>query len=157
MSLYKGHLHTHTSLSDGIKLPSDAYEYVKNNTTLDFYAVTEHDVTYDISTGSDYIDDYLDSYSDEYKLLHEQSNDHNQNNQFITLPGTEVTWYDDAGHINLFNADWFPRTYGKGADGTWGWGNRKYDLPTFYARLAQDPDAIAQFNHSIRFRKGKLF
>ncbi|MBP1914982.1 hypothetical protein J2Z23_001937 [Lederbergia galactosidilyticus] len=157
MSLYKGHLHTHTSLSDGIKLPSDAYEYVKNNTNLDFYAVTEHDVTYDISTGSDYIDDYLDSYSDEYKLLHEQSNDHNQNNQFITLPGTEVTWYDDAGHINLFNADWFPRTYGKGADGTWGWGNRKYDLPTFYARLAQDPDAIGQFNHPSASGKGNFF
>src|SRR5690606_24066379 len=94
MNLYKGHLHTHTSLSDGIKLPNDAYDYVKKNTDMDFYAVTEHDVTYDISTGSDYIDDYKQSYSDEYKILHQQSEEHNQNNQFITLPGTEVTWYD---------------------------------------------------------------
>src|SRR5699024_2664629 len=23
----------------------------------------------------------------------------------------------------------------------------KYDLPTFYSRLSQDPDALAQFNH----------
>jgi hypothetical protein len=52
-SLYKGHMHTHTSLSDGILLPNDAYNFVKANTDFDFYAVTEHDVTYDISTGSE--------------------------------------------------------------------------------------------------------
>lgn len=146
-SLFKGHMHTHTSLSDGILLPNDAYNFVKANTDFDFYAVTEHDVTYDISTGSDFITNVQDSYSEEYKLLHEQSDAHNHDNEFITLPGTEVTWYDEAGHINLFNAAWFARTHGVGADGTWGWSDIKYDLPTFYARLAQDPNAIAQFNH----------
>lgn len=146
-SLFKGHMHSHTSLSDGILLPNDAYNFVKANTDFDFFAVTEHDVTYDISTGSDYITNVQDSYSDEYKLLHEQSDAHNHDHQFITLPGTEVTWYDEAGHINLFNAPWFARTHGVGADGTWGWSDIKYDLPTFYARLAQDPNAIAQFNH----------
>lgn len=146
-SLFKGHMHTHTSLSDGILLPNDAYNFVKANTDFDFYAVTEHDVTYDISTGSDFITDVQDSYSEEYKLLHEQSDAHNRDHEFITLPGTEVTWYDEAGHINLFNAPWFARTHGVGADGTWGWSDIKYDLPTFYARLAQDPNAIAQFNH----------
>ncbi|WP_245640172.1 CehA/McbA family metallohydrolase [Paenibacillus dakarensis] len=146
-SMFKGHLHTHTSLSDGILLPNDAYNFVKANTDFDFYAVTEHDVTYDISTGSDFITDVQDSYSDEFKILHEQSNAHNKDNEFVTLPGTEVTWYDEAGHINLFNTPWFARTHGVGADGTWGWSDIKYDLPTFYARLAQDPNAIAQFNH----------
>ncbi|WP_261800352.1 CehA/McbA family metallohydrolase [Paenibacillus sp. PAMC21692] len=146
-SLFKGHMHTHTSLSDGILLPNDAYNFVKANTDFDFYAVTEHDVTYDISTGSDFITNVQDSYSEEYKLLHEQSDAHNRDNEFITLPGTEVTWYDESGHINLFNAPWFARTHGVGADGTWGWSDIKYDLPTFYARLAQDPNAIAQFNH----------
>ncbi|WP_246245894.1 CehA/McbA family metallohydrolase [Paenibacillus lemnae] len=146
-SLYKGHLHSHTSLSDGILLPNDAYNFVKNNTDFDFFAVTEHDVTYDISTGSDFITNVQDSYSDEYKVLHEQSDVHNHDNEFVTLPGTEVTWYDESGHMNLFNAEWFARTHGAGADGTWGWGDIKYDLPTFYARLAQDPQAIAQFNH----------
>lgn len=146
-SLFKGHMHSHTSLSDGILLPNDAYNFVKANTDFDFFAVTEHDVTYDISTGSDYITNVQDSYSEEYKLLHEQSEAHNHDHDFITLPGTEVTWYDEAGHINLFNAPWFARTHGVGADGTWGWSDIKYDLPTFYARLAQDPNAIAQFNH----------
>ncbi|WP_259391306.1 CehA/McbA family metallohydrolase [Paenibacillus sp. 1011MAR3C5] len=146
-SLFKGHMHSHTSLSDGVLLPNDAYNFVKANTDFDFFAVTEHDVTYDISTGSDFITNVQDSYSEEYKLLHEQSDAHNHDNEFITLPGTEVTWYDEAGHINLFNAPWFARTHGVGADGTWGWSDIKYDLPTFYARLAQDPDAIAQFNH----------
>ncbi|EHB66044.1 MULTISPECIES: CehA/McbA family metallohydrolase [Paenibacillus] len=146
-SLFKGHMHSHTSLSDGILLPNDAYNFVKSNTDFDFFAVTEHDVTYDISTGSDFITNVQDSYSDEYKLLHEQSDAHNRDYEFITLPGTEVTWYDESGHINLFNAPWFARTHGVGADGTWGWSDIKYDLPTFYARLAQDPNAIAQFNH----------
>lgn len=146
-SLFKGHMHSHTSLSDGILLPNDAYDFVKANTDFDFFAVTEHDVTYDISTGSDFITNVQDSYSKEYKLLHEQSDAHNRDNEFITLPGTEVTWYDESGHINLFNAPWFARTHGVGADGTWGWSDIKYDLPTFYARLAQDPHAIAQFNH----------
>ncbi|WJH37280.1 Ig-like domain-containing protein [Paenibacillus sp. CC-CFT747] len=146
-SLFKGHMHSHTSISDGILLPDDAYNFVKANTDFDFFAVTEHDVTYDISTGNDFITNVQDSYSEEYKLLHEQSDAHNRDNEFITLPGTEVTWYDEAGHMNLFNAAWFARTHGVGADGTWGWGDIKYDLPTFYARLAQDPDAIAQFNH----------
>lgn len=146
-SLFKGHMHSHTSLSDGILLPNDAYDFVKANTDFDFFAVTEHDVTYDISTGSDFITNVQDSYSEEYKLLHEQSDAHNRDHEFITLPGTEVTWYDESGHINLFNAPWFARTHGVGADGTWGWSDIKYDLPTFYARLAQDPHAIAQFNH----------
>lgn len=146
-SLFKGHMHSHTSLSDGILLPKDAYSFVKANTDFDFFAVTEHDVTYDISTGSDFITNVQDSYSDEYKLLHEQSDAHNRDHEFITLPGTEVTWYDESGHINLFNASWFARTHGVGADGTWGWSDIKYDLPTFYARLAQDPNALAQFNH----------
>ncbi|MCT1398128.1 CehA/McbA family metallohydrolase [Paenibacillus sp. p3-SID867] len=146
-SLFKGHMHSHTSLSDGILLPNDAYDFVKANTDFDFFAVTEHDVTYDISTGSDFITNVQDAYSKEYKLLHEQSDAHNRDNEFITLPGTEVTWYDESGHINLFNAPWFARTHGVGADGTWGWSDIKYDLPTFYARLAQDPHAIAQFNH----------
>ena len=103
-SLFKGHMHTHTSLSDGILLPNDAYNFVKANTDFDFYAVTEHDVTYDISTGSDFITNVQDSYSEEYKLLHEQSDAHNRDHEFITLPGTEVTWYDEVGHIDLFNA-----------------------------------------------------
>ena len=93
--------------------------------------MTEHDVTYDISTGSDFITNVQDSYSEEYKPPHEQSDAHNRDNEFITPPGTEVTWYDESGHINLFNAPWFARTHGVGADGTWGWSDIKYDLPTF--------------------------
>lgn len=35
-SLFKGHMHSHTSLSDGILLPNDAYNFVKSNTDFDF-------------------------------------------------------------------------------------------------------------------------
>ncbi|MGG1574323.1 CehA/McbA family metallohydrolase [Fictibacillus sp. NRS-1165] len=146
LKLYTGELHTHTSLSDGIKYPKDAYQFVKEHTNLDFYGVTEHDVTFDVSSNNDYLQSYKDSYSAEYKQLHEESNKAN-GKDLVALPGVEVTWYDGAGHMNLFNTEWFPRTYGKGAPEDFGMGNIKYDLPTFYARLAEDPKAIAQFNH----------
>lgn len=159
MKLYKGQLHSHTSLSDGIKLPDDAYKYVKQYTDLDFFAVTEHDVTFEISTSNDYLEYYQDSHSDEYKILHEQSNAHNKDHEFLALPGVEMTWYDKAGHMNLFNSAWFPRTHAIGGSGN-GWiegGNLMYNLPTVYARLAQDSQAIAQFNHPYKTRHGNFF
>lgn len=159
MQLYKGQLHSHTSISDGIKWPDDAYKFVKQHTDLDFYAVTEHELTFEISTGNDYLTEYQDSYSEDYRLLHEQSDEHNIDHEFVALPGVEVTWYDKAGHMNLFNTAWFPRTHAIGGSGN-SWvegGNLMYNLPTVYARLAQDSQAIAQFNHPSKSRHGNFF
>ncbi|ONK23582.1 hypothetical protein BLX87_10205 [Bacillus sp. VT-16-64] len=156
MKLYRGEIHAHTSISDGVEFPKDAFEYVQKHTNHDFFGTTEHDVTFDISSGNDYLKRYQDSYSEEYKLTRKQHDDYNTD-QFVTVPGIEVTWYDNAGHINLFNTEWFPRTYGKGATGQFGMGVLRYDLPTFYGRLSEDPDAIAQFNHPDAMRKGDFF
>ncbi|NGP44972.1 CehA/McbA family metallohydrolase [Bacillaceae bacterium SIJ1] len=156
MKLYRGELHAHTSISDGVLMPKDAFEHVQANTALDFFGTTEHDVTYDISSGNSYLQKYEDSYSEEFKVVHEQHNDYNSR-EFVTVPGTEVTWYDQAGHVNLFNTEWFPRTYGKGATGQFGMGDLKYDLPTFYGRVSQDQDAIVQFNHPDAGGKGDFF
>ncbi|MTW84359.1 metallophosphoesterase [Virgibacillus dakarensis] len=156
MKLYKGELHAHTSISDGVLMPADAFDHVKENTNLDFFGTTEHDVTYEISSGNSFLKNYKDSYSDEYNIFREQHNEYNSK-EFVTVPGTEVTWYDNAGHVNLFNTEWFPRTYGKGATGQFGMGDLKYDLPTFYGRLAQDREAIVQFNHPDVGGKGDFF
>lgn len=51
-TLYTGQVHSHTSLSDGEKLPGDAWEYVKENSTLDFFGVTDHDVCLDYRNGA---------------------------------------------------------------------------------------------------------
>ncbi|MEH7011041.1 metallophosphoesterase [Neobacillus niacini] len=156
MKLYTGEAHSHTSISDGILMPKDAFEYVQKNTNFDYFGTAEHDVTFDISSGNDYLTDYKDSYSDEYKILRAAHDEYNRDG-FVTVPGIEVTWYDQAGHLNLYNTEWFPRTYGKGATGQFGMGDLKYDLPTFYARLAQDPEAIVQFNHPDSGGKGDFF
>ncbi|MEH7272865.1 metallophosphoesterase [Neobacillus vireti] len=156
MKLYTGEAHSHTSISDGILMPKDAFEYVKKNTNFDYFGTAEHDVTFDISSGNDYLTNYKDSYSDEYKILRAAHDEYNRDG-FVTIPGIEVTWYDQAGHLNLYNTEWFPRTYGKGATGQFGMGDLKYDLPTFYARLAQDPEALVQFNHPDAGGKGDFF
>ncbi|WP_257535713.1 CehA/McbA family metallohydrolase [Mesobacillus foraminis] len=156
MKLYTGEAHSHTSLSDGILMPEDAFDFVKQNTGLDYFGTAEHDVTFDISSGHDYFTNYKQSYSEEYKLSRAAHDQHNSRD-FVTVPGVEVTWYDQAGHLNLYNTEWFPRTYGKGATGQFGMGDAKYDLPTFYARLAEDPNAIVQFNHPDAGGKGDFF
>jgi large repetitive protein len=146
MKLYRGEFHSHTSISDGKLLPKDAFKHVQEQTNLDFFGTAEHEVTFDISSGNDYLEDYRDSYSEEYKYV-KSEHDHFNTESFATIPGVELTWYDMSGHMNIYNAEWFPRTYGVGATGQFGIGDLKYDLPTFYGRVANDPTAIAQMNH----------
>ncbi len=155
LKLFTGELHSHTSISDGVLFPEDAVNHVAENTNLDFYSTSEHDVTFDITTGNDYLESYTDSYSDEYKFSRSEL-DRLNSDSLVTIPGVEVTWYDNAGHINLFNTEWFPRTYGKGATGQFGMGELMYDLPTFYGRLAEEEGAIAQFNHPDPNSKGNF-
>ncbi|MCC3356112.1 GLUG motif-containing protein [Bacillus sp. REN16] len=146
MKLYRGEFHSHTSISDGKLLPEDAFKHVQAQTNLDFFGTAEHEVTFDISSGNDYLEDYRDSYSEEYKFVKDEHDRFNKKT-FATIPGVELTWYDMSGHVNIYNAEWFPRTYGVGATGQFGIGDLKYDLPTFYGRIANDPTAIAQLNH----------
>lgn len=155
MKLYTGELHSHTSISDGVLFPEDAVNHVAKNTNLDFYSTSEHDVTFDITTGNDYLERYIDSYSEEYKFSRSEL-DRLNSDSLVTVPGVEVTWYDNAGHINLFNTEWFPRTTGEGATGQFGMGQLMYDLPTFYGRLAEEEGAIAQFNHPDANSKGNF-
>lgn len=156
-TLYTGQVHSHTSLSDGEKLPEDAYEHVRENTTLDFFGVTDHDVCLDYRNGDDYLTDVNDALSDDWRFLHETADRYNQDGGFVAIAGEEITWYDQSGHMNLFNTDWKVTAFAKTR---WDWvgsGDVKYDLPTFYARLAQDPEAIAQFNHPNPTGKGDFW
>ncbi|RED63039.1 S-layer homology domain-containing protein [Cohnella lupini] len=163
-SLYTGEFHAHTSVSDGVKLPPDAFEYVHDKTQADFFAVTEHDVMWDIRNGDDFIDDWRDAASEEWRYVHERAFAFNESqDDLVAVPAIENTWYDGTGHINVFNSDWHAtaRATEKGSvDGflnSFGTGNMMYDLYTFYARLKQDPDAIAQFNHPNPTSKGDFF
>ncbi|MEV5741261.1 metallophosphoesterase [Microbispora rosea] len=163
-SLYTGEFHAHTSVSDGAELPPDAYTHVHDETDADFFAVTEHDVMWDIRNGDDFVDDWRDADSAEWRYLHESAAKFNADQKdLVAVPATENTWYDGTGHINVFDTDWHvtARATEKGSvDGfgnAFGTGDMKYDYFTFLARLKQDPDAIGQFNHPSTTDKGDFF
>ncbi|MEN3535160.1 CehA/McbA family metallohydrolase [Microbispora sp. ZYX-F-249] len=160
-TLYTGEFHAHTSVSDGVQLPPDAYDHVHDETDADFFAVTEHDVMWDIRNGDDFVEDWRDADSAEWRYLHESAGKFNAGqDDLIAVPSIENTWYDGTGHINVFGTDWHvtARATEKGSvDGygnAFGTGDMKYDYFTFLARLKQDPDAIGQFNHPSTKDKG---
>lgn len=163
-SYYTGEFHSHTSVSDGAELPPDAFEHVQSETDADFFTVSEHDVMWDIRNGDDFIDDWRDADSDEWRWLHEQADSFNASQQdLVVVPSIENTWYDGTGHINVFNADWHAtaRATEQGSnDGfanSFGTGDMKYDMYTFFARLKLDPESIGQFNHPSAGGKGNFF
>lgn len=163
-TFYTGEFHAHTSVSDGQEMPTDAFDHVHDDTDADFFAVTEHDVMYDRRNGDDFITDWHDADSEEWRYVHEAADAFNASqDKLVAVPAIENTWYDGTGHINVFNTQWHAtaRATEKGTvDGfgnSFGTGDMKYDMYTFMARLKQDPDAIAQFNHPSTSSKGDFF
>ncbi|KDA05993.1 metallophosphoesterase [Microbacterium sp. CH12i] len=161
---YTGEFHSHTSISDGVELPEDAYAYVAENTNVDFFSTSEHDVTMDVRSADDWTEDHEHARSEEWNYLKSGAERHNESgdSDLVAVPGEEVTWYDATGHINLFNAEWFVtapgyvRGSGDNLGGVFPTGDFMYDLPTFYARLALDDDVIGQFNHPSPTGKGNF-
>lgn len=144
---YRADIHSHTSISDGKLLPTDAFEHVASNSSIDFFAVTDHDVVFDLRNADHFTEHRHASHSEEWSYSHRASEDFNAtSDHLLTLIGEEVTWYDQSGHLNLYNTDWFVTAASAGG-GTWGTGHIMYDVPTVFARLTLDPDAIGQFNH----------
>lgn len=144
---FRAEVHSHTAISDGQGLPVDAFEHVAQTTNADFFAVTDHDVVFDLRNADHFTDDRHASHSEEWSYSHRSSEEFNAGSEHLqTLIGEEVTWYDGSGHMNIFNTDWF-LTANSAGGGTWGTGHIMYDVPTVLARLTLDPDAIGQFNH----------
>lgn len=164
---YTGQFHSHTGVSSDHPTtrgePMDAWKHVAEVSDLDFFAVTEHDVTYDVRNADIETEDWRDAVSQEWRLLHEQAEEFNQDVEstgLIAIPGTEHTWYDFSGHSNSFNTNWLATAQSGGdhsAAGLWGIGHLMFDLPMFYARLARDPGALGQFNHPNPDGGGNFF
>ncbi|MGO1769298.1 MAG: CehA/McbA family metallohydrolase [Microbacterium sp.] len=162
---YTGEFHSHTAISDGVKMPQEAYAFVEQNSDVDFFATTDHDVTMDVRAADDWIDDHAEAESEEWRHLKDGVLAHNVSgsSDLVVDTGEEVTWYDGSGHMNVFGAEWlltapgYVRGSSDALGGTFPLGDYMYDLPTFYARLAQDPDAFAQFNHPSPTGKGNFW
>jgi hypothetical protein len=105
-NVYFGNLHSHTSYSDGVQTPADAYFFARNTapTPLDFLAVTEHN---HVSAGMQLSN---------YPLLKAQCAAANDDGNFVAIFGQE--WGLAAnGHVNVFEA---PTLFG--------WDSGQYDV-----------------------------
>jgi hypothetical protein len=120
MKAYWGHLHAHTTYSDGAGPPHYALALARA-AGLHFYAVTDHG---------------WQSNSAWWASTFNQTGQATVPGQFVALRGVEWS-HGSSGHINVFNSN----TLLQHTD-------PQYDtLAEFYTWLAANPSAIAQFNH----------
>lgn len=127
--IYFGNLHSHTGFSDGERVPEHAFDYARYTAGLDFLAITEHSNLYD---------HYLDwKKSRKWKDIHRLAEIKTEEGVFLALVGAETTWYNQFGHMNTFNLDFFINAY-----------ETKYnEIPVYYETIKQYPDSIHQWNH----------
>lgn len=122
MFAFWGDIHSHSTASDGSGPPRMAYATARAN-GLHFYALTDHDA-------------WLTLDGTEWNEIGNAAASANVDGTFVALRGFEYS-HDSKGHLSVF--------------GTTTWVSRddpNYDtLPEFYAWLAAQPNAIAQFNH----------
>lgn len=128
-NIYFGNLHSHTGFSDGIGVPEYAYDYARYTAGLDFLAITEHSNLYD---------HYLDwEKSRKWVDIQKVADKKTEDGAFLALFGAETTWYNQFGHMNTYNMDFFINAYE----------TRYNDIPRYYDTLKQYPDSIQQWNH----------
>jgi DNA/RNA endonuclease YhcR with UshA esterase domain len=129
MFAYWGDLHSHSTASDGSGPPRMAFTTARAN-QLHFFALTEHDA-------------WLTT--EEWDEIGNAARAATVEGAFVALRGFEYS-HSTQGHINVFNtATWVSRD------------DPNYNtLSEFYAWLARQKDAIAQFNHPDPERGGDL-
>ncbi len=127
MFAYWGDLHAHSTASDGSGPPRMAYATARAN-GLHFFALTEHDAWLTV---------------EEWDEIGNAARDATVEGTFIALRGFEYS-NSTKGHINVLNTDtWVSRD------------DPNYNtLSEFYAWLAGQNQAIAQFNHPDATRGG---
>ncbi len=118
---YFGNLHSHTSYSDGVLTPSDAFKHARDAAKMDFHAVTDHGYYMQEATNLHHWFMALE----EADLFYEPG-------RFVTLIGYEWTFTD--GHINGFDT---PRAASR---------DTQRSVPEFFDFLAEY-DGIGMFNH----------
>ena len=85
-------LHSHTSYSDGVMLPADAFRHARKVAKIDVFALTDHMGSLDEKEWTDTL---------------RQGKRANESGQFVTLPGIE--WTQKYGHACILGAttkDW---------------------------------------------------
>ena len=126
---YLGTMHSHTGFSDGSKVPNFAYDHARYAAKMDFLGITEHSNLYD--------DTFDASKSRKWRDIKQFAEEKTENGKFLALMGSETTWYNQFGHMNIYGADYFLNPY-----------EIKYnDTTQYYATLKKFPRVINQWNH----------
>lgn len=127
--VYFGNLHAHTGFSDGSCTPEYAYDYARCVAGLDFLGITEH---------TNMLDEPFDSAkSRKWRDLKRYAEEKTENGAFLALTGSETSWYNQFGHMNIYGADFYINPY-----------ELKYNrIDAYYGLLKTMPHAINQWNH----------
>ncbi len=127
--IFFGNLHCHTAFSDGSATPEYAYTYARDTAKLDFLGITEH---------SNCLDEAFDcKKSRKFRDLKAKAEEMTEKDRFVAIYGSETTWYNQFGHMNIYCADFYLNSYEFKFD----------DCLTYYGKLKQFPDIISQWNH----------
>lgn len=126
---YLGNMHCHTGFTDGSNTPNYAYDYARYVAKMDFLGITEH---------SNLFDDTFDaSVSRKWRDVKRFAEEKTEDGKFLALTGSETTWYNQFGHMNIYGADFFLNPYEL----------RYNDTSLYYERLKEFPRVINQWNH----------
>lgn len=88
-NVYYGHLHNHTSFSDGTGTPDQAYDYARNTAKLDFFSLADHSNAIDAT---------------EWTSMKTAADKYNLDNTFTAFWGFE--WTENVlGHVAVINSD----------------------------------------------------
>ena len=127
--IFFGNMHCHTAFSDGSATPEYAYNYARNVAGLDFLGITEH---------SNCLDEAFEcSQSRKFRDIKACAEAMTEDDRFVALYGSETTWYNQFGHMNIYCADFYLNSYEFRFD----------DCLTYYRKLKQYPHIISQWNH----------
>jgi len=145
-----GNLHAHTSYSDGLGTPAEAFA-AACDAGLDFFAITEHNHPEGDGSGARrdglVIGRQPELYSGSAEGLVEMSDAANRPGDCVTIYGQEFSTISQGNHVNVFDVDEVIAV----ADG-------RFDLLLEW--LTAHPDqagapALLQFNHPASGKKAK--
>ncbi len=137
-----GNLHAHTSYSDGLGKPQDAYK-MACDAGLDFFAITEHN--HAAGDGKGERKDGLmiatkpDLYKGKPSSLIESANRLNKTGQCVTIYGQEYSTISSGNHVNIFDVSNVISAPNGAFDQLVGWLDTNRD--------GQNNIAVMQFNH----------
>lgn len=88
--VYFGNLHNHSTVSDGIGTPMDAYQYARYTAKLDFFSLADH--CYYVTPSG-------------WALIKTAAASFTQDSVFVGLSGFEWSSTDLYGHVTVINTD----------------------------------------------------